>query len=478
MVAQNTPKRCYIIMKKVIHAVISCCLICVTFTHVGAQNKSIEKGKETLEKAFSQKDPQKRQAMIQKADALLTEGGLRREKNLIIGDAFLDHGELVQAASYFSRCDKKEKADGLKRVGDAYVRLAFGEEVGDSDETLAGAIIRQRGGEGEKAEAKLLKSAVKYYTQSNSLRIGAKGIGDRYYNRGKEHFDKALEYYFVATDTPSAEKVVNTMIRDGEPYDRVLDVLKQINSKNTLKKAGDLCFERNDYEKALDYYSQISHNAGMRKCAEKFNELGKREEAQSVYVRMADNYMKTANTEAVSKLAIDNVNAMNYELAAKIYDKAGNLFLANKYYAYHKFMVLDLDSAKLLLHQNGEGDLSKAIDVNIKPLNNLRVSELTLQDFVSNQPNVSMENDPATGKLRPSIKDESILIGYYKGIKDAIVGTFHSISRDVLAVNNPTLRKMLIKHFQEYPAGTKILDDSFNIRLQKSTSSVKDVYLK
>src|SRR5690606_33443497 len=107
------------------------------------------------------------------------------------------------------------------------------------------------------------------------------------------------------------------------PYDRVLDVLKQINSKNTLKKAGDLCFERNDYEKALDYYSQISHNAGMRKCAEKFNELGKREEAQSVYVRMADNYMKTANTEAVSKLAIDNVNAMNYELAAKIYDKAG-----------------------------------------------------------------------------------------------------------------------------------------------------------
>lgn len=447
-------------MKGLMNAIATICLVFAVCCSTNAQNKDIDKGRELLEKAFAQKEPQKKMEFIQKASELFTKGGMKREQNLIIGDAFLEHDDLVQASNYYGRCDKNEKKDGLRRVADAYTEKAF-----DTDDV--------------KVEAKMVKNAVNFYNKSGAIKEGASGIGDRYFSRGEAGYSKALEYYFLATDTPAAEKVANALLaKGGESAEKAIDLYKQIGSKNSLRKAGDLSFAKNDYEKALDFYSMIDYTEGMRKCADKFNEVGKTSEAQNVYVKMAESYMKFANTDAVEKLATDNVNAMNYQLAAKIYDKAGNLNLANKYYAYYKFMELDLDSAKMLLTNNGEMDLVKAIDMNMKPLNNLRSDELTLMDFVQNQPYVAMENDPATGKLKPVVKDENILIDYYKGIKDAIVGTFHSISRNVQTVSHPELKKMMIKHFKDYPAASKILDPTFNIRLQKATAQVKDVYLK
>ncbi|HEY0262799.1 MAG TPA: hypothetical protein VGB95_07215, partial [Chitinophagales bacterium] len=66
----------------------------------------------------------------------------------------------------------------------------------------------------------------------------------------------------------------------------------------------------------------------------------------------------------------------------------------------------------------------------------------------------------------------------YKGIKDAIVETLHTVSKNSLAISDPTLKQMMIKHFKEYPAASKVLDPSFNIKLVKATAQVKDVYLK
>jgi tetratricopeptide (TPR) repeat protein len=245
------------------------------------------------------------------------------------------------------------------------------------------------------------------------------------------------------------------------------------------KKQGNICYDRKQFDRAYECYSNGDITAGLEKIADKYNEVGRTTEAGNIYVKIAENYMKTANTDAVEKLGTENVKAMNFSLASRIYDKAGNMNKSKKYLAYHKFMELDLDSAKMLLTEVGELDLVKAIETNMKNLDNIKNNVMVLNDFVQNQPFVTMESDPETGKQRPAVKDENILIEYYKGIKDAIVETFHGISKSTLAITNPELKKMMIKHFQQYPAGTKILDpNTFAVRLQKSTAQVKDVYLK
>jgi hypothetical protein len=133
--------------------ILSCC-----FTFVFAQNKDIDKGKEVLKKAFEQKDAAKKNEMIQKSIELFTKGGLKKEMNLIIGDEFLEHNDLTQASSYYNRCDKGEKANGLERVAQAYQDQAFGDA---------------------KNEAKLLRSAMSFYTKSGKAKEGAKSIGDK-----------------------------------------------------------------------------------------------------------------------------------------------------------------------------------------------------------------------------------------------------------------------------------------------------------
>ncbi len=435
-------------------AIFSCC-----FTFVFAQNKDIDKGKEVLKKAFEQKDAAKKNEMIQKSIELFTKGGLKKEMNLIIGDEFLAHNDLTQASSYFSRCDKLEKADGLYRIAQAYQEQAFGDE---------------------KNHEKLMRSAVSFYTKSGKLTDGAKSIGDTYFERGEKFYPKALDYYFMARDTPSVEKVADTYVdKGGEVAFQSIDVLKRIGTKSALEKAGNICYDRKQFDRAYECYSNGDVTSGLEKIADKYNEVGRTTEAGNIYVKIAENYMKTANTDAVEKLGTENVKAMNFSLASRIYDKAGNMNKSKKYLAYHKFMELDLDSAKMLLTEVGELDLVKAIETNMKNLDNIKNNVMVLNDFVQNQPFVTMESDPETGKQRPAVKDENILIEYYKGIKDAIVETFQGISKSTLAITNPDLKKMMIKHFQQYPAGTKILDpNTFAVRLQKSTAQVKDVYLK
>jgi len=446
-------------MKSYIHLLLlATAMLCIT-APTYAQNKDIDKGKANLKKAFEQKDAANKNEMIQKSVELFTKGGLKKEMNLIIGDEFLEHNDLVQAANYYNRCDKGEKADGLFRVAEAYKEQAFGDE---------------------KNEAKLLKSAVSFYTKSGKLKDGAKIIGDKYFDRGEKFYPKALDYYFIATDTASAEKVANTYVaKGGETAFQAVDVLKRIGSKSALEKAGDICYERKQFDKAYECYATADVTRGLEKIADKYNEIGKTDEAANIYVKMAESYMKTANTEAVEKLGTDNVKAMNYSLASRIYDKAGNINLSQKYWSYYKLMQFDFDSAKTIMNANGDVVLAKAIDANMKYLDNLKSSNLTLFDFVQSQPYVSTEADPETGKPRPVVKDENILIDYYKGIKDAIVETFQSVSKNVIPINNPELKKMMIKRFQQYPAGTKILDpNTFAVRLQKATAQVKDVYLK
>lgn len=432
-------------------------LIIMCSDSVFAQNKDIEKGKEILRKAFTIKDAAKKNETIQLAVQSFTKGGMKREMNLIIGDAFLNKNDLVQATNYYNRCDKAEKNIGLVKVADIYVEQAF---------------------EDAKNEAKLLKNAMNLYTKATKAQQGAKSIGDKYFERGE--YDKALEYYAIAQDTTSAEKVADTYIsKGGDDALKAVDILKKIGTKAALKKAGDLCFDKKQYDRAYDCYSIASLTEGLRKTADKYNEIGKTSEAANVYIKLAESYMKTANTDAVEKLGRENVQAMNYDLASKIFDRAGNMTLARKYLSYQKFMEFDFDSAKLLMIGTEDEYLAKAIDANIKYLDILKTTNSNLMEYANNQPSVVMEVDPNTGKFRPALKVESILIEYYKNIKEPIVDYILTVSRNVTPINNANLKQMMIKRFNQYPAVGKILDpNTFAPRLSKSTTSVKDVYLK
>ena len=82
---------------------------------LNAQNKDIDKGKETLVKAMEQKDAAKRNEMVQKATESFQKGGMKREMYALIGDAFLDKKDYVNAQSNYSRCDKPEKKEGMKK---------------------------------------------------------------------------------------------------------------------------------------------------------------------------------------------------------------------------------------------------------------------------------------------------------------------------------------------------------------------------
>jgi len=435
-----------------------CCILLLASVQLSAQNKDIEKGKEKLKEAFKQKDATKKSEDIQKATEMLQKGGLKPQAvNAILGDAYLGEGDLSHAEAKYGQCDKETKADGYNKVGAAYVEQAMAADA--------------------KNEPKLLDKAMKDFGKAGKAKEGAASIGDKYYEKGESFYNKAVDYYFRGADTASVIKIARDYEKKGaEGVTPAFDLYKRA---GLFKKAGDLAWGAKQYAKAYDAYSAGEITEGMRKCADKFYSLGQESEAQNIYLKMVESYTKTANTDAIEKLATENVNVMNYGFAARIYDKAGNLNQARKYYAYDKFMALDLDSAKILFTQSDLPNLTKAIDANMKVLQPLRDVKMQFDDWAKQQPNVGIEMDPETNQYKPVAKDEQMLVDYYKLIKDAISDQCQIISKNVMAIKDPELKRVLMKKFLEYPAVGKILDkQTFAVKLTRSSTQVKDVYLK
>lgn len=438
-------------------SILCSCIITLTSLQLSAQNKDIEKGKEKLSEAFKQKDQAKKNEDIQKANELFQKGGLKSQAiSALFADAYLEDGDLSHAESKYGQCDKETKAEGYGKVAAAYLEQAMGDE---------------------KQESKLLDKAMKDYAKAGKAKEGATTIGDKFYERGDKYYLKAIDYYFRGTDTPSVIKIARDYEGKGaEGVTAAFDLYKRC---SLYKKAGDLAWESKQYLKAYDAYSAGEVTEGMRKCADKFYSLGQETEAQNIYIKMVESYTKTANTDAIEKLATENVNVMNYGLAARIYDKAGNLNQAKKYYAYYKFMELDLDSAKILFTASEQPALAKAIDANIKNLNAVKDVKMQFDDWAKQQPSVSVELDPETNQFKPVAKDEQMLVDYYKLIKDQISDQCQTISKSVNAITNAEFKKLLMKRFLEYPAVGKILDkQTFAVKLTRSSTQIKDVYLK
>src|SRR5580704_2167851 len=103
------------------------CFILFLFNfNAAAQNKDIERGKESLTKAMEQKDAAKRQELINKAREDFQKGGMiAPEVAVLMGDAYLEKGDLPNATNSYNTASKADKKEGLKKVADAYVENAF-----------------------------------------------------------------------------------------------------------------------------------------------------------------------------------------------------------------------------------------------------------------------------------------------------------------------------------------------------------------
>ena len=110
--------------KKFLTVAVGVGLMLGSCVQLNAQNKDIDKGKETLVKAMEQKDAAKRNEMVQKATESFQKGGMKREMYALIGDAFLEKKDFTNAQSNYSRCDKPEKKEGMKKLAEAYVEEA------------------------------------------------------------------------------------------------------------------------------------------------------------------------------------------------------------------------------------------------------------------------------------------------------------------------------------------------------------------
>ena len=126
-----------------------------SFFQVSAQDKYTAKGKETLAKAMTQTDAAKRQQEISKAKEEFMKGGMKpQEVSALVGDAYLEKGDLVNATNSYNATTKELKKEGLHKVADAYVDQAFSEE--------------------DKAQAKSLNKAMSLFGKAGATQEGAR----------------------------------------------------------------------------------------------------------------------------------------------------------------------------------------------------------------------------------------------------------------------------------------------------------------
>jgi len=427
-----------------------------------AQNKDVDKGKELLTKAFDQTDNVKRGEIITKAREAFTKGGLKpQEVAVLIGDGYLGKKDYTNAATAYSSASKEEKKVGFKKL--AYLQV---------DDAFQAADI--------KAETKLLKSAISFFTKADALKEGARAIGDKFFDRGADSYPKALEYYQTANAADKISTIAEAYEAKGADGEmQAAETYKLAKTPESFKKAGDIYYAKKEYGKAFDAYQSGNVVEGIIKYANHLVATGQNVEADNLYNRVADAFAEKENKAGLIKLADDLVSKHNYGTAVKLYNKAGEDLKANKYSAYEKLGTMDFEEAKALFTTSGDAAMAKAITDNTKQLAPLKDIYFNLQSIRDAQPNIGTETDATTGETKPNKDDVKSVADHYKTSKDQIVGQVYLLSTTVPKITNAELKKLIMEQFLSYPAVASILNkETFAIKLQKPQISVKDVYLK
>jgi len=442
--------------KKILSA--ACVLIMLACcVQLNAQNKDIDKGKETLTKAMEQKDAAKKQEMVQKAVELFQKGGMKREMYALVGDAFLDKKDYTNAQSNYSRCDKPEKKEGMKKLAEAYVEDAFSGE--------------------EKNEAKLLRKAMDYYGKADATKEGARAIGDRYYERGASAYPKALEYYIIGEAAVKLEQMAKEYSDKGEDGKAAETYLK-LKTREGAKKAGDIYYGKKEFQKAIDAYLSGGVEEGIQQYADYLYSENRSEDADNLIMRLADAYSEKKNDDAVEKLAASTMGKGSYLLASKLYDKAGNVSMGDKCRAYDALTNFRLEEAKGLFAQTNDAAMAKLITDNEKVLKPLQDLAETLDALKKNAPTVSFVVDSVTGANVVSTSDQKMQEDYYKSIREQVIKSVNDVAANYAKLSDVNLKKYVKVCFTKFGAVRVILDkDSFAIKKQKQDIKIKDLLL-
>lgn len=425
-----------------------------------AQNKDIDKGNEALKKAMEQKDPAKRSEGVTKAIESFTKGGMKKEMYMTIGDAYLGVKDYTNANSNYSRLDKEQKKEGMRKLADAYMEDAFADEDA-------------------KTQAKNLKKSMDFYTKAGVTEEGARGIGDRFFEKGESGYDKALEYYLIGKADSKIEQIAtNYFEKGGDNQAKAAETYLKMKNKTGYTKGGDIYYNRSEYQKAIDAYLAGGITPGIEKYAEYLYSENRNEEADNLQLQLADKLSEKKDDEGLEVLGKHVMDKGSYGLAAKIYDKAGNMGLANKARAYDALVNFRLEEAKGLFTDAGDAASAKMITDNEKALMPLKDVADVLEELKKGAPFVTLLTDSVTGKSYPSPSDQKTLEDYYKSISAQVYTNVASVGANYAKLNNEELKKYVRQSFNRYGAVRNLLDkNTFVVKKQKTEIKTKDVIL-
>jgi hypothetical protein len=431
-----------------------------SLSQVLAQSKDETKARETLSKAMTQTDAAKRQEGINKAKEGFMKAGMKpQEISAIVGEAYLNKGDLVNATNAYNASTKELKKEGLKKVAEAYVEQAFNED--------------------DKAQTKSLTKAMSLFGKADASKEGARMIGDRFYEKGVSSYPRALEYYVIGDGAVKIEQIAKEYFeKGGENEIKAAETYLKLKTAEGAKKAGDIYYDRNEFQKAIDAYLSGGVEEGIQKYADYLYAENRSEEADNLIIRLGDAYSEQKNDDAVEKLAARTMNKGSYALAAKLYDKAGNVTMGDKCRAYDALVGFRLEEAKGLFSTINDEAMVKMIDANQKALGPLTDLGDNMEDLMKNAPFVNLITDSVTGKSVPSSSDQKMQEEYYKSIREQVIKNVNEIASNYAKLTDPNIKKFVRQRFLRYGAVRNILDkETFIAKKQKADIKVKDLVL-
>jgi hypothetical protein len=301
-------------------------------------------------------------------------------------------------------------------------------------------------------------------------------VGDAYYDKGKDYYMKAAEFYASGKNMNKLDKIANEFISDNKS-DQAADVYMLLNTEEGFRKAGDLYFKSEDYNSAFTAYEKGNYPEGIKKYADKLYAEGKMSDGDAQYTKVGEMYAAKSNTEGLKQLAKDSETRGNYAMAAGFYEKVGESDAATKCRANDRLFALDFEAAKATFDSLGNADMVKAINTNMKYLAPLKDVVDYFDDVKKSAPIVSYYQDTITKKSMPVKAELEAFNAYYKEAAPTIVDNCYIVSANVPKILHAGLKEAMIKKFKQYGAINVILDSNFGKKLQKTQVTFKEVVL-
>ncbi|GIV34539.1 MAG: hypothetical protein KatS3mg031_2074 [Chitinophagales bacterium] len=436
---------------------VACCtcafLLFMSFAY--AQEKDIAKVDALIAKAKETTDAAKKASFYNKAAEIIMSARLDKSQYAKIGDAYLDDGDITNAVKFYSRCDKESKNAGLIKVGHKMIEQAFDDP---------------------KSESKTINKALSYFSKAGAANEGYEAAGDAYYARGKEYYMKAAEYYAQGNVTAKLEKIASEFLNDKKP-DLAAEVYMTTGTPESLKKAGDLYYSIGDFYHAFTAYEKAGYTEGLKKYADQLYNAGEKADGDAIYARIADMYAEKNNKEGLTELAKAQEQRGYYNMAASLYERAGDTQSAARARAFELLLSFDLQSAQTAFEAIGDADMGKAIKAHLKPLTSLKEVADYFDDVKANQPYVSFEEDPVTHKKTANSAEMESFNSYYRDLANTIVDYCYTVSDIVPKISHAGLKTAMMKKFSQYGAIRNILTEDFGKKLRKEEVTAKDVIL-